>query len=102
MRIDAELHQKAKIMNINVSALVNDVLRGILAHKGDFDKDIYQIEKRIKEIREQKSKLSVEENELLAQKLAHEEKNKHKKDQEFKDLLKKAEIIKRSGVLERA
>lgn len=98
--IDANLLQKAKIMKINVSKLVNDVLKGIMLTDAE-QINIFDIENELENLNKTMLELSTKQNELLAQKMAYNEKKRKRQQKNFKDVLREAETIKRSGVLNR-
>lgn len=98
--IDSEILQKARIMKINISGALNNMLRNMTATtEGEID--LVEIEKEIEEIDKKMIKLSLAKSELFAKKTAFEEKKKNQDQAELNDLLKEADMWKRSGVLER-
>ena len=95
--IDADLLQKAKILKINISNLVNNVLKGVLVTGGDYD--IFDIEKKLDQYEKELMVIKNKQNELLAQKIAFQEKKKQGQNKDLKEQIKMAEAIKRSGII---
>jgi len=97
--IDIDLLQKSKLMKINVSKLVNNVLKGVIISAENSDIDILSIEKRLDELKEQMTVLKTEEQELLTEKMAYEERKQAKEDKDLKQRIKMSKAIKSSGLL---
>ena len=97
--LDVDLVAKSKKLNINISQLINRVLKGVISQYHNSDIDIFKLEADLEQIRNKICTLKIEEQELLSQKISYEEKKKQNNEKQIKDLVKKAEFIKRSGVL---
>lgn len=100
--VDPLLLGKCKKLGIAISPALNQLLKGLISQYDDSDMNIYELKKEQEELRTKILSLKEKEYELQAQITAFEEKQKQKKDTELKELLKKGDMIKRSGVLERA
>lgn len=84
--IDIELRQKAKILGINVSNLINNVLRGIVSNSDDEGIDIVKVHQELNEVRDQISNLKAKEQELMAQCISFDEKMKKEEKEKWATL----------------
>lgn len=97
--IDYELKLKAKQLNINISEITNNVLKGIIASH-DMDSDLIEIRLEIDEIRNKMADLKIREQELISQQLAIEHRDEEQLKQEVEKGEKMIDAIRASGGLE--
>jgi len=100
VRIDTELLYKARQLNINMSGMLNNVLKGMISQYNNSEIDMFKIEEELKEIDDKISQLKIKQQELLTQKISFEENKQQENKKEIDDLVKQANFIKRSGVME--
>ena len=100
VRIDTELLYKARQLNINMSGMLNNVLKGMISQYNNCEIDIFKIEEELRVIDDKISQLKIKQQELLTQKISFEENKQQENKKEIDDLVKQANFIKRSGVME--
>ena len=99
LNVEITLKQKAKALGINMSDVMNNVLRGIISQYDNSDINMFEIEKELELIHKNISDLKVRQIELLAQKISFEEKRKQAEDKDLKEKIKMSKAIKASGIL---
>lgn len=99
--IDPVLLDKCKKLNIGISPALNRLLQGLVCQYDEADVDIFKLKEKQEEIKKKLFSLKEQEQEIQAQITAFEERQKQKNKDEIKQRLKEAEMIKRSGVMER-
>jgi len=99
--VDGELKWKAKKLRIPISNIVNNVLKSMITQSTNGNINMLDVKNELEEIHNKIVELKLKEQELLTQEISFEEKKKQHQQKDFKELLKKADMIKRSGVMER-
>lgn len=82
--IDSDLKYKARMLGINISNLVNNVLLGMVTN--DEEIDIISVCNELESVRTKKMELSQKEQELMAQKFSFEEKQKNHEKEKWESM----------------
>jgi len=92
--LDRELVEAAKARGINISELINEVLRGILGNEKR--RRLEEIEARIRELRAELAVLEAQRKQLMKE--IEEEEMKQRKEEALKDMLGEfKELLKRKN-----
>lgn len=96
VRIDANLKHQAKVLGINMSKTLNDVLKGMISNYSNQEVNMIEIENEINITRDKIAELKAYELELLSKKTIYEEKVRQTDQKEIKELVDLGDAVKRT------
>jgi hypothetical protein len=99
--VDSDVIHRARMLNMKLSPTINQILKNMVESRIDMNDDSIDIERELEEIKKAKSELVAKEQELVNMKISKEEKEKKEQKEQLERAKIKAEMWKRSGVLER-